>query len=112
MVEVSAHRDEWVAASPIKTIDHVIKAAPIAQAEFAKAGRKIAADLGIEFKDPGPKTHNKDGSINPKGIARTNEKIAERNGLTARVTDNRAWGLHPLSSGSGRASRSQASADP
>jgi hypothetical protein len=80
-VEVRARRDEWVKASPIKNIDHVVKAAPIAQAAFAEAGRKIAADMGIEFKDPGPKTSS------AKGIERTAQKIAERGGLAARVTD-------------------------
>jgi hypothetical protein len=80
-VEVKARRDQWVAESPIKTLDHVIAAAPVAQAALGDAGRKIAADLGIEFKDPGPKT------ASAKGIERTKEKIAERNGLTARVTD-------------------------
>jgi len=80
-VEVERTRGEWVKESPIKTIDHVIAAAPIAQKALGEAGRKIAADLGIEFKDPGPKTKS------PEGIARTKQKIAERKGLTARVTD-------------------------
>jgi len=91
-VEVNKRRDEWVAASNIKTIDDVIKAAPIAQKAFAETGRRIAEEMGITFKDPGPKTHrlNKETGkleINAKGIERTKQKIAERKGLTARVTD-------------------------
>jgi hypothetical protein len=81
-VEVKRRRAEWVAASPIKTIDHVIAAAPIAQKNFADAGRRIAAEMGIEFKDPGPKT------ASAKGIERTMQKIAEREpDPAARVTD-------------------------
>jgi hypothetical protein len=80
-IEVDRRRSDWVATSPIKTVDDVIRAAPIAQKAFADAGRRIADELGIEFKDPGPKT----GSA--KGIERTEQKIAERNGLVARVTD-------------------------
>jgi hypothetical protein len=80
-VEVKAKRTEWVAASNIKTIDDVIRAAPIAQKNFADAASRIAKEMGIEFKDPGPKTSS------AKGIARTEQKIAERDGLTARVTD-------------------------
>jgi len=80
-VEVERKRDAWVAASPIKTIDDVVRAAPIAQKNFAKAGRRIADELGITFKDPGPKTSS------AKGIERTKQKIVERKGVTARVTD-------------------------
>ena len=80
-VEVKARRDEWVKASPIKTIGDVIRAAPIAQKALGEAGRRIAEQMGIAFKDPGPKTSS------AKGIARTEQKIAERNGLVARVTD-------------------------
>ena len=59
----------------------MIRAAPIAQAAFAEKGEEIAKAFGIEFKNPGPKTSS------AKGIARTEAKIAERNGLVARVTD-------------------------
>lgn len=80
-VEVELRRQEWVAQSPIRTVDDVIRAAPIAQKSFADAGRQIAAELGIEFKDPGPKTKT------AKGIERIEQKIARRNGVTAQVTD-------------------------
>ncbi|MBT1509442.1 hypothetical protein KIP88_02910 [Bradyrhizobium sp. SRL28] len=81
-VEVKARRADWVAGSSVKTIDDVIRAAPIAQKSFAEAGRKIAADMGIKFKDPGPKTSS------AKGIDRTLQKIAERApDPAARVTD-------------------------
>ena len=81
-VEVKAKRAEWVASSDVKTIDDVIRAAPIAQMKFAEAGRKIAEDMGITFKDPGPKTSS------AKGIDRTLQKIAERAPDPAgRVTD-------------------------
>jgi len=80
-VEVERRRDKWVATSPIKTIDHIVAAAPVAQKNFAEAASKIAAEMGIEFKDPGPKTSS------AKGIARTEQKIAERKGVAARVTD-------------------------
>lgn len=79
-VEVDARLNEWVKASPVKTISDIIRAAPIAQKALGSAGNKIAADLGITFKDPGPKTSS------PKGIARTEEKIALRGGA-ANVTD-------------------------
>jgi hypothetical protein len=90
-VEVKTRRAEWVAASSIKTIDHVIAAAPIAQKNFAEAGRRIAAELGITFKDPGPKTSS------AKGIERTLQKIAERApDPAARVTDTaRGAFTHP-----------------
>jgi hypothetical protein len=81
MVEVNNRRAAWVEASPVKTIDDVIRAAPIAQRAFGDAGRRIAEELGVDFKDPGAKTKTADG------IARTAEKIAARDGLTARVTD-------------------------
>lgn len=82
MVEVETRRGEWVAASSIKTIDEVIAAAPIAQRSFAEAGRKIAEEMGIEFKDPGPKTSS------AKGIERTEQKIAGYAPQpAARVTD-------------------------
>jgi hypothetical protein len=80
-VEVETRRAEWVAASDIKTIDDVIRAAPIAQRHFAEAANKIAAEMGVEFKDPGAKT------VSAKGIERAEEKIVERKGVTARVTD-------------------------
>lgn len=80
-IEIENRRADWVEASPVKTIDHVIAAAPIAQKNFAETGERIAKEMGIEFKNPGPKTSS------AKGIARTEQKIAERNGVAARVTD-------------------------
>ena len=81
-VEVKARRAEWVASSSIKTIEDVIAAAPIAQRSFAEAGRRIAEELGIEFKDPGWKTSS------AKGIERTEQKIAGyAPEPAARVTD-------------------------
>lgn len=81
-VEVKTRRAQWVAQSNIKTINDVIRAAPIAQKTFAESGRRIATEMGIEFKDPGPKTSS------AKGIDRTIQKIAERAPEpAARVTD-------------------------
>lgn len=79
--EVESKRDEWVASSSIKSMEDIIAAAPIAQVNFAEAGQAIAKELGIEFKDPGPKTSS------AKGIERTQQKIDQRKGVVARVTD-------------------------
>ena len=91
-------RDQWVKESPIKTIDDVVRAAPIAQKAFNKAGSAIAKKLGVQFIAAGPKTHTmneKTGKleIRPDGIARIKEKQDERSkkegkpSPIARVTD-------------------------
>jgi hypothetical protein len=87
-------REKWVDESPVKTIEDVIRDAPKAQAALADAGNKIAAKLGIKFKNPTAKTQTRDketGKVveNPKGVARILEKLAERGPGTpiARITD-------------------------
>src|SRR6202042_1353352 len=54
---------------------------PVAQQALGLTGRDIAHRYGVEFKDPGPKTKTE------KGVARVAEKIANYNGVAARVTD-------------------------
>jgi len=76
-------RAKWVNESPIKTIEDVQRTAPIAQANFAEAGNKIAGNLGVTFKNPTAKTQKideKTGEVveNPKGVARILEKLAEK----------------------------------
>lgn len=85
---VNAVREQWVRESPVKNLDDVVKAAPVAQNNFAASAEKIAAKLGISFKNPGPKTHDKEGNIKQSGVDRIRQKLAERkNAPAARITD-------------------------
>ena len=77
---VGARAAEWAAASPVKDIHGVIRAAPLAQKTFVEAADKVASDLGLTFMNPGPKTKT------AKGIERTQQKIDERGGME-KVTD-------------------------
>ena len=71
----------WIAASPIKTIDDIKREAPKAQKMLGDVGRQIASELGLPFKDPGPKTKT------PQGVQRVIEKANERGVSLAAVTD-------------------------
>ena len=48
-------RDEVVGKSSIKTIDDLLTSSEKNQAALAEVGDKIARELGIKFKNPGPK---------------------------------------------------------
>ena len=77
----AAVKSSWIENSPIKSIDDIVTAAPVAQDLLGEIGRGIASKYGVEFKDPGPKTKSE------SGVERTKVKIAERGGNAARVTD-------------------------
>jgi hypothetical protein len=78
---VRAVKQQWADASPIKTLDQLVAAAPPAQKQLGDVGRAIGEKYGVQFKDPGVKTKD------AEGIARTKVKIAERGGVAARVSD-------------------------
>jgi len=74
-------KSDWIAASPIKSIDDVLKAAGPSQAALGEVGRQIQSQLDVRFSDPGPKTKS------DKGIARVVEKAEKRGGRFGAVTD-------------------------
>jgi len=78
--DIAAVKSGWFAASPINTIDDAVAQAPAAQRALGRAGRDIASDLDVTFKDPGVKTKDQ------AGIDRTIEKAQSRGGVE-RVTD-------------------------
>jgi len=91
-------RKDWIAESPIRTMDDVKREAPKAQATLGKVGSAIAAKLGVQYMHPTAKTQKKDkatGEIveNPDGVARIMQKIADKEAITktkiplARITD-------------------------
>lgn len=79
--KIKATKAEWITGSPIKTIEQAVGAAGAAQDALGKAGEAIASKLGVDFKNPGPKSKSE------KGIARIKEKAALRGGRVAAVTD-------------------------
>ena len=79
--QAKATKADWIKTSPIKTIDDVKRGAAEAQKMLGDAGREIASQLGLEFKDPGPKTKT------ASGVQRVLDKAAERGGNLAAVTD-------------------------
>jgi hypothetical protein len=64
-------KKEWIAKSPIKTIEDVKRRAEMSQKALGDVGREIAQKLGIEIKDPGSKVKNE------KGVARVLAKSKE-----------------------------------
>jgi hypothetical protein len=77
-----AVKQNWIAQSPIKTIDDVKRLANDSQQALGEAGRQIAGKLGIAVKDPGSKVKSE------KGVKRVIEKAAEpRYGSLAAVPD-------------------------
>jgi len=79
--QAKAIKAGWIANSPVKTIDDVKRGAADAQKMLGDAGREIATELGLTFKDPGPKTKS------ASGVQRVLDKAAERGGNLAAVTD-------------------------
>ena len=79
--QAKATKADWIKASPIKTIDDVKRGAVEAQQMLGDAAREIADQLGLTFKDPGPKTKT------ASGVQRVLDKAAERGGNLAAVTD-------------------------
>jgi hypothetical protein len=76
-----AAKAEFIAKSPIKTIDDVTRGAAEGQKALGDVGRQISAKLGLTFKDPGPKTKTE------SGVQRVLDKAKERGGNLAAVTD-------------------------
>jgi hypothetical protein len=76
-----ATKADWIKASPVKTIGDVKRGAAEAQKMLGDAGREIASQLGLTFKDPGPKTKT------ASGVQRVLDKAKERGGSLAAVTD-------------------------
>ena len=75
-------KKDWVAKSPVKTIDDVKRLAGDAQKSLTDVGRSIATKLGIELKDPGSKVKT------DKGVQRVLDKAAlPRYGSLAAVPD-------------------------
>ena len=75
-------KKDWVAKSPVKTIDDVKRLASEGQKSLTDVGRSIATKLGIELKDPGNKVKT------DKGVQRVIEKAAQPNyGSLAAVPD-------------------------
>jgi hypothetical protein len=72
---------DFIAKSPVKTIDDVKRLAAEGQKALGDVGRQISAKLGLTFKDPGPKTKTE------SGVRRVQDKAAERGGNLASVTD-------------------------
>jgi len=64
-------KKEWIAKSPIKTIEDVKRRAEMSQKALGDVGREIADKLGIEIKDPGNKVKNE------RGVARVIAKSKE-----------------------------------
>jgi hypothetical protein len=79
--EVKAAKETWFAKSPIKDIRQIVREAPAAQTALDMVARRVAATVGVPWKNPGAKTKS------AKGIARTRAKIAARKGDASRVTD-------------------------
>jgi hypothetical protein len=79
--QAKAVKDAWIKASPIKTIDDVKRLAAAGQGQLGDVGRTIGTKLGLEFKDPGPKTKSE------SGVARVQFKAQQRGGNLAAVTD-------------------------
>jgi hypothetical protein len=75
-------KKEWIAKSPIKTIEDVKRRAEMSQKALGDVGREIAQKLGIEIKDPGSKVKSE------RGVKRVIDKAAEpQYGSLAAVPD-------------------------
>lgn len=76
-----AVKNDFIAKSPVKTIDDVKRLAAEGQKALGDVGRQIGTKLGLTFKDPGPKTKSE------SGVKRVQDKAVERGGNLASVTD-------------------------
>lgn len=80
--DTDAIRVQWNDASPFKSVDELMAAAPANQKTLGDTGREIADALGVEFKDPGV-----------KGRARLEEKVFKEGRLPGAVSDTARGGF-------------------
>lgn len=80
---VKVAKRDWADKSPIKTEKQAAAAAPIAQDQLANIADVVVTRIpGIYFKNPGSKIDE-----TGKGMNRFRDKVMQRDGVVARVTD-------------------------
>lgn len=84
-----AFKERWAAESPVKSINTAVALATPTQKVLDHLGKDMANEFDVKWKNPGPKTHTKDGSPKPAGISRVEVKAHARQhrGGIAAVTD-------------------------
>jgi hypothetical protein len=60
---------QWINTNPHTTLESAMNAAIVNQNKLHEVGSKIAEQLGIKWKNPGPKS-NKSGRVDEKAAAR------------------------------------------
>jgi hypothetical protein len=60
---------EWINTNPLTTLESAMAAAQVNQNKLHEVGSKIAEDVGVKWKNPGPKS-NKSGRVDEKAASR------------------------------------------
>lgn len=83
---VDEFKRKWIAESPIKSVSTAVSLALPTQKRLDEIGKSIANEFDVKWKNPGPKTHDRNGNIKQGGIDRIEVKAkarADRGGISA-----------------------------